>query len=111
MGTRHGRHPKRRAARGGRLSPSGLHGLGSHRAGAQGSHVTDRVIHSGNVHVWIASPLIPMKPLRIALLSTLLTAPLAAQAISVDAEREGREPKAFIPMVRHWVIATDEGKK
>ncbi len=52
-----------------------------------------------------------MKPLRIALFGTLLAAPLAAQAISIDAEREGREPKAFIPMVGHWVVATDEGKK
>jgi hypothetical protein len=52
-----------------------------------------------------------MKPLRIAIVSTLLAAPLAAQTISIAAEREGREPKAFIPMVGHWVIATDEGKK
>jgi hypothetical protein len=34
-----------------------------------------------------------------------------AQTISVAAERDGREPKAFIPMVGHWVIATDEGQK
>src|ERR1043165_6060303 len=53
----------------------------------------------------------PMKPLRIALFCTLIAAPLAAQTISIESEREGREPKAFIPMVGHWVIATDEGKK
>lgn len=43
----------------------------------------------------------------------LLAAPLAAQtkSISVAGEREGREPKAFVPVVGHWVIATDEGKK
>jgi hypothetical protein len=52
-----------------------------------------------------------MKSLRIALLCSLLSAPLAAQTITVAGEREGKEPKAFIPMVGHWVIATDEGKK
>jgi hypothetical protein len=52
-----------------------------------------------------------MKPIRIAALCTLLGAPLAAQTISLANEREGREPKAFLPMVGHWVIATDEGKK
>jgi hypothetical protein len=52
-----------------------------------------------------------MKHLRIAALCTLLSAPLAAQTISVANEKEGQEPKAFIPMVGHWVIATDEGKK
>jgi len=52
-----------------------------------------------------------MKTLCIAAALSLAAAPLMAQTISVDKEREGREPKAFVPMVGHWVIATDEGKK
>lgn len=52
-----------------------------------------------------------MKSLRIALLCVLAAGPLAAQTISVGSEREGQEPKAFIPVVGHWVVATDEGKK
>src|SRR5262245_64472684 len=52
-----------------------------------------------------------MKSLRLALLGSLLAAPLAAQTITVDKEREGQEPKAFLPMVGHWVVATDEGRK
>jgi hypothetical protein len=52
-----------------------------------------------------------MQLLRIAILSTVVGAPLAAQTISLAGEREGREPRAFLPMVGHWVIATDEGKK
>jgi hypothetical protein len=52
-----------------------------------------------------------MRTVQLFLLSGLLAAPMAAQTISVTGEREGREPKAFLPMVGHWVIATDEGKK
>ena len=52
-----------------------------------------------------------MKALRIAAVLTLLSAPLMAQAISVEKEVTGREPKAFIPMVGHWVVAADEGRK
>ena len=52
-----------------------------------------------------------MKQIRIAALLWVLATPAHAQVISVAGEREGREPRAFVPMVGHWVIATDEGKK
>src|SRR6476660_3236154 len=54
-----------------------------------------------------------MKLIRFAAPFLLAAAPLAAQTVNVSlaAEREGREPKAFLPMVGHWVVATDEGKK
>src|SRR4051812_43190918 len=64
------------------------------------------------------SPLLHMKSLRIALLCSVIGSVSApslcwgqARTISLAAEREGQEPKAFIPMVGHWVIATDGGKK
>ena len=52
-----------------------------------------------------------MKTLYVAAALSLAAAPLLSQTISLDKEREGREPKAFVPIVGHWVIATDEGKK
>src|SRR4051812_29544987 len=54
-----------------------------------------------------------MKLNQFTAVMLLAAMPAAAQTVKVPlaAEREGREPKAFLPMVGHWVVATDEGKK
>jgi hypothetical protein len=57
---------------------------------------------------------------RAALVSILSAAALHAQAttpttsgitVTAAADKVGKEPTKFLPMVGHWVVATDEGKK
>lgn len=56
-----------------------------------------------------------MTSFRSALVLLALPAALAAQAapfrVSLAADKVGKEPVSFLPMVGNWVVSTDDGKK
>jgi hypothetical protein len=53
-----------------------------------------------------------MKKILGALLIVISSQAVAqSKTISLAAEKVGKEPQAFVPIVGHWVVATDDGKK
>ena len=47
----------------------------------------------------------------LAVAQTSAPKPAAPQRITLAADKVGREPASFLPMVGNWVVTTDEGRK